>query len=193
MPVPRLQRLRGGYFCCAPLFSKRTVPLAFDGAIDGQLVVMYPINASHIVCVNRLSRLFVERTDSEIAVSVHNPVHIDEHNEPEPSVVLSTALNGALHPENVLLLVEVADTTLDYNRNVKPPSTPPPGSRRYGSSIWTPPQIKEVHRKPDEDVYRTCHLVELEDTVAPQRPASIDPLTVRDILGDLPAPEDENT
>jgi len=159
--------------------------------IDGQLVVMSPINDPHVVCVNRLNRLFVERTPPEVAVSVQNPVRIDEHNEPEPDVTLSTALNGAPHPEDVLLLVEVADSTLAYDRDVKRPLY----ARAGIPEVWIldlEARHIEVHREPDDDVYRTRHLAGLDDTVTPERPASVGAVAVRDILGDLPEPESDS-
>ena len=160
--------------------------------IDGQLVVMSPIHDPHIVCVNRLNRLFVERTDPEVAVSVQNPVRIDEHNEPEPDVVLSTALDGAPRPGTVLLLVEVSGSTLDYDRDVKRSLY----ARAGLPEVWIvnlDDQQIEVHRNPDGDVYRTRHLTGLDDTVTPERPASIGAVPVRDILGDLPEPENDAT
>ena len=160
--------------------------------IDGQLVVMSPIHDPHIVCVNRLNRLFVERTDPEVAVSVQNPVRIDEHNEPEPDVVLSTALDGAPRPDDVLLLVEVSGSTLDYDRDVKRSLY----ARAGLSEVWIvnlDDQQIEVHRNPDGDVYRTRHLTGLDDTVTPERPAPIGTVPVRDILGDLPEPENDAT
>ena len=159
--------------------------------IDGQLVVMSPIHDPHIVCVNRLNRLFVERT-AEVAVSVQNPVRIDEHNEPEPDVVLSTALDGAPRPNDVLLLVEVSGSTLDYDRDVKRSLY----ARAGLPEVWIvnlDDQQIEVHRNPDGDVYRTRHLTGLDDTVTPERPAPIGAVPVRDILGDLPAPENDAT
>lgn len=160
--------------------------------IDGQLVVMSPIHDPHIVCVNRLNRLFVERTDPEVAVSVQNPVRIDEHNEPEPDVVLSTALDGAPRPDDVLLLVEVSGSTLDYDRDVKRSLY----ARAGLPEVWIvnlDDQQIEAHRNPDGDVYRTRHLTGLDDTVTPERPAPIGTVPVRDILGDLPEPENDAT
>ena len=62
----------------------------------------------HIVCVNRLNTIFSRRLVTHeiegVVVSVQNPVRIDEHNEPEPDVVLSTALDGAPRPDDVMLL-----------------------------------------------------------------------------------------
>ena len=158
--------------------------------IDGQLVVMSPINDPHVVCINRLNRLFVEGTDPEIAVSIQNPVRIDEHNEPEPDVVLSTNLRGAPQPDDVLLLVEVSDSTLAYDRDVKTPLY----ARAGIPEVWIvnlDDQEIEVHREPDGDVYRTRHLAGLDDTVAPEGLASVGEVPVQSVLGDLPDAEDE--
>jgi len=160
--------------------------------IDGQLVVMSPINDPHIVCINRLNAIFSKRLVTHeidgVVVSVQNPVRIDEHNEPEPDVVLSTALDGAPRPENVLLLVEVSDTTLAYDRDVKRSLYARAGIPEVWILDLEARQI-ELHREPDDDVYRTRHLAGLDDTVTPERPPSIGDVPVRDILGDLPEPE----
>ena len=162
--------------------------------IDGQLVVMSPINDPHIACINRLNTIFSKRlvphAIENVVVSVQNPVRIDEHNEPEPDVVLSTALDGAPHPGDVLLLVEVSDTTLAYDRDVKRPLY----ARAGIPEVWVldlEARHIEVHREPDDDVYRTRHLAGLDDTVAPERPTSVGDIPVRDILGDLPEPESD--
>jgi len=160
--------------------------------IDGQLVVMSPVNDPHIVCVNRLNRLFVEQTTPDVVVSVQNPVRIDEHNEPEPDVVLSTALDGAPRPDDVLLLVEVSGSTLAYDRDVKCPLYARAGIPEVWIVNLNDQQI-EVHCDPDGDVYRTRHLVGLDDAVRSERPASIGDVPVRDILGDLPESESDAT
>jgi Uma2 family endonuclease len=87
--------------------------------IDGQLIPMSLTGDPHIACIHRLTRLFVERTHSEIMVSVQNPVRIDEHNEPD--VVLTTATDRAPRPGDVLLLVEVADSSLTHDRETRLP------------------------------------------------------------------------
>ena len=164
--------------------------------IDGQLVVMSPIHDPHIVCVNRLNTIFSRRLVTheieDVVVSVQNPVRIDEHNEPEPDVVLSTALDGAPRPDDVLLLVEVSGSTLNYDRDVKRSLY----ARAGLPEVWIvnlDDQQIEVHRNPDGDVYRTRHLTGLNDTVTSDRPAPIGTVPVRDILGDLPESEDDET
>lgn len=159
--------------------------------IDGRLVVISPVSDPHVASVNCLNRLFVEHTDPEVAVSIQNPVRIDAYNEPEPDVVLSTNLRGAPRPDDVLLLVEVSDSTLDYDRDVKTPLY----ARAGIPEVWIvtlEAQQVEVHRKPDGDVYRTRHLVGLGDTITPERPAAVDELEVNAFLEGLPAPEEES-
>jgi Uma2 family endonuclease len=90
-----------------------------------------------------------------------------------------------------MLLVEVADTTLAYDRDVKRPLY----ARAGIPEVWIldlEARHIEVHREPDDDVYRTRHLAGLDDTVTPERPASVGAVAVRDILGDLPEPESDS-
>ena len=98
--------------------------------LDGQIIEMAPIGSRHAACVRRLNRLLGTHIPSELVVDVQNPVHIDELTElvPDLTVLRPQAdfyAAGHPRPEDVLLVVEVADTTLPYDRNVK--------MRRYGS------------------------------------------------------------
>jgi Uma2 family endonuclease len=157
--------------------------------IDGQLIVMSPTDDPHVACVNRLNRLFVERTDPDIVVSVQNPVRIDEHNEPEPDLVLSTSVGGAPHPATVLLLVEVSGSSLAYDRQVKRPLY----ARAEIPEVWIvnlqARQI-EVFRELREGTYRTQFVAKGDDSVVPARLSAVGPVAVRPLLETLPDEED---
>ena len=92
--------------------------------IEGELIEMAAIGARHFTCVNTLNRFLVQSVGDEGIVSVQNPVKLSENLEPQPDLaVLQTrdyrdSLPG---PEDVLLLFEVSDTTLKYDREVKLP------------------------------------------------------------------------
>jgi Uma2 family endonuclease len=93
-------------------------------------------------------------------------------NEPEPDVVLSTNLRGAPRPDDVPLLVDISDSTLDDDRDVKMPLY----ARAGIPEVWIvnlDAQEVEVHREPDGDVYRTRHLVGLGNTITPERSAAV--------------------
>jgi Uma2 family endonuclease len=92
--------------------------------IEGELVEMTAIGTRHFSCVNRLTRMLVMNVGDEAIVSVQNPVRLNEYNEPQPDVTVIRPRDyreSLPMPEDVLLLIEVSDTTLAYDRGVKLP------------------------------------------------------------------------
>ena len=94
--------------------------------VGGELVEMAPIGGPHLSCVVALTHLLVDQSRGRWFVSVQNPVSLGEHDEPEPdlSLLKKRPHPGAATPPgpgDVLLAVEVSDTTLSYDRNVKLP------------------------------------------------------------------------
>jgi Uma2 family endonuclease len=92
--------------------------------IDGEIIRMSPIGSRHVGCVNRLNAILSQRAGGLAIVSVQNPIHIDEYTEPEPDIALlrhrSDFYSKSLAmPEDVFLIIEVADTSLEYDRTVK--------------------------------------------------------------------------
>jgi Uma2 family endonuclease len=94
--------------------------------IEGEIVEMTPISSKHAACVNRLNRLFSNQVGRQGIVSVQNPIRLSEHSEPEPDLALLRPrpdFYADKHPEpgHVLLVVEVAETSQEYDRGVKMP------------------------------------------------------------------------
>lgn len=91
--------------------------------IEGELRAMAPIGKRHFNLVNRLNRLLSKAVGEEAVVSVQNPVVLRPLSEPQPDLVLLRphywALQDLPGPEGVLLVIEVADTTLRFDRTVK--------------------------------------------------------------------------
>jgi Uma2 family endonuclease len=79
---------------------------------------MSPVNDPHVGCVNRLNRLFGRRYPEDLVlVSIQNPVRIGEYDLPQPDVALLKSRadfygTRKATPADVLLLVEISDTTL---------------------------------------------------------------------------------
>ena len=121
--------------------------------IDGLIIAMSPVGDPHFDCVNHLNRLLVLRTDPKAIVSVQNPVRLNDYSEPEPDVVLiRPGKAGKPGAEDVLLLVEVSDTTLDFDREVKVPRYAAAGI----SEVWIvalQEERIEVYRKPEPAGY----------------------------------------
>ena len=94
--------------------------------IKGQIVDMAPIGAPHLGMVNSLNRLLSALLAGRGLVSVQNPVRLDDGSEPEPDVAVLRPRaddygSATPRPEDVLLLIEVADSTLHDDRDVKIP------------------------------------------------------------------------
>ncbi len=93
--------------------------------IAGQVVEMSPIGDRHASCVRRLIQLFARSHLEAAIVDVQNPVVLGEHDAPQPDVVLLKPRPDAYprHPRatDILLVIEVADTTLAYDRDIKIP------------------------------------------------------------------------
>jgi len=90
--------------------------------IYGEVVEMNPIGSWHAACVKELNWLLGRQLGDEFRVDVQNPVRLAEGLEPQPdlAVVRARDYRGSLPtPEDVLLLIEVADTSLAYDRGVK--------------------------------------------------------------------------
>jgi Uma2 family endonuclease len=92
--------------------------------IEGELVAMSPIGSYHHGTVNKLNHSLVSAVGERAVVSVQGPVRLDDLSEPEPDFALLKPrpdFYRDAHPEpaDVLLLIEVADTSLSYDRDVK--------------------------------------------------------------------------
>jgi Uma2 family endonuclease len=95
--------------------------------LEGEILDMSPIGPFHGGVVNYLSRVFNRLGRGRWLVAVQNPVHLDDHSEPQPDLMLLKPEADdykARHPgpEDVYLVIEVADTTLDYDREKKLPA-----------------------------------------------------------------------
>ncbi len=94
--------------------------------INGELRTMAPINAGHAGKSKRLNRLFSVRVGDQALVAVQDPLTLPEHSEPEPDLMLlrprDDYYEGATPmPEDVLLVVEISDSSLRYDRDTKIP------------------------------------------------------------------------
>ncbi|HEV8044032.1 MAG TPA: Uma2 family endonuclease [Rubrobacter sp.] len=125
--------------------------------IEGELVEMAAIGTRHFACVNGLNRLLMRSVGDDAIVSVQNPVRLNEHNEPQPDLTVIGPRDYRISlpvPEDVLLLIEVSDTTLRYDRNVKLPLYARAGIRE----VWIvnlPGGTIERHTDPSGDGYRS--------------------------------------
>jgi Uma2 family endonuclease len=94
--------------------------------IDGEIVKISPIGSRHAACVKGLNQLLPQRMGATALISVQDPIRLNDFSEPEPDVALLRPRRDRYaqahpNPADVLLVIEVADTTAMSDRNVKVP------------------------------------------------------------------------
>jgi len=92
--------------------------------VDGLLIEMPPLGHPHMTLVNRLTRLLVRATGDDAVVSVQNSVSLPPWSEPQPDFVLFaprfiSMAAGKPTAADVLLVIEVSDSSLRYDRGTK--------------------------------------------------------------------------
>ena len=139
--------------------------------IEGELIEMSPIGSLHAGTVTQLSQLFSAAVANRAIVYVQNPILLGRHSEPEPDICLLKPRadfykRGLPKPEDVLLAIEVSDTTAGYDREVKVPLY-----ARHGiAECWLIDLQKkqlEIYLKPSSDGYRQILLPENRDSISP--------------------------
>jgi Uma2 family endonuclease len=90
--------------------------------IHGRVVAMSPIGPAHASVVDRLAELLVPALVGRARVRIRQPFAASEDSEPEPDVAIVPAGTYAdRHPDRAWLIIEVAESSLDYDRETKAP------------------------------------------------------------------------
>jgi len=94
--------------------------------IEGEVIDMAPIGSRHAATVTRLNRAVSSAVGASAIVSVQNPLRLSESSQPEPDLMLlkpRADFYASAHPTavDVLLLIEVADTSARYDHEIKLP------------------------------------------------------------------------
>src|SRR5689334_19826107 len=94
--------------------------------IEGEIIQMSPIGDRHAACVKKGNALFNRLVGQQAIVSVQDPIRLDNYSEPQPDLALLELrqdyyAQAKPTPADVLLIVEVADSSIDYDRRIKVP------------------------------------------------------------------------
>ena len=154
--------------------------------IDGQVLEMTPIGPRHLASVDRATREFVTVVGDQAIVRVQGSVRLNLHNQPQPDLLLlrpRADFYASRHagPADVLLVIEVAQSSINYDRRVK--------SRLYARlgilEYWLADQNKNVvtcYTEPRDGAYqgvREHHRGELlAPQLLPECPIAVDVLLI---------------
>ena len=141
--------------------------------IEGELIEMAPIGSRHMAKVNWLARLLSLCVGDQAILSVQNPIALPPHNEPQPDFTLlkprtdyyEGKLPGA---EDILLVIEVSDTTLVYDRDSKMPLY-----ARHGIiEAWLvdiQAQTVSIYQEPGKNGYRRLLTPTRSESISPSQ------------------------
>jgi Uma2 family endonuclease len=139
--------------------------------IRGEIVEMSPIGRRHVAFVNNLNALLVTRLAGRAIVSIQNPVALADDTEPQPDLALFRRRavpykDAEATGEDVLLLIEVAESSLGYDRSIKRRLYAEDGVPEYWVVDVTAEAV-EVHRAPAAGGYREVSRVTGTASVSP--------------------------
>ncbi len=154
--------------------------------IEGEIVKKMVVGDYHIGCANRLNRVLSRNCGDDVIVSIQNPAVISDISEPEPDCALlkfreDFYTSGKAAAEDVLLLIEVSDSTIKYDRDVKIPLY----AEAEVAEVWLvnlPRQVIEVYTQPENDKYKIVGKYTKTQSLAPKFAPEIK-LKVSDIIG----------
>lgn len=154
--------------------------------LGGEIVEMSPIGSRHAACVKRLNRLLSRKIGDRGMIGVQDPIHLDARSEPQPDLVVlrpRADFYATTHPqpEDVLLIVEVAETSAGYDREVKLPLYAQAGI----PEVWLVDLAEEGIRaftKPLPQEYDEIRHYWRSDVITPQTFPDVQ-IALTDILG----------
>lgn len=154
--------------------------------IEGEIIQMSPIGRSHASRVDRLNRVFNRGVGDAAIVRIQNPIVLGDHSEPEPDLTLLRPrpdFYASEHPtpEEILLVIEVADSSIEYDRQIKAPLY----ARNRIQELWLLDLGRNhlvVYRDPTGEGYATTRVLRRGEVISPLAfPHLVIPIA--DILG----------
>lgn len=137
--------------------------------LNGEIVLMSPIGIRHMNAARRLVNHFARRFGKRCLVDAQNPLVIDSKSMPQPDVMLlrpDLDESRAPRPEDVLLLVEVAESSLFYDGTDKRDAYARNGIGEYWMIDLTRNEL-HVFRHPNLHGYREEFVVRKDEPIAP--------------------------
>jgi len=138
--------------------------------LNGEIIIMSPIGYRHATAVARLNKFFVHHARERFVISPQNPFILDERSEPQPDLcLLDPAVDTQGHHASaaqVFLVIEVADSTLRYDREDKCPAYARNGVREFWI-LNLAENVLEVYRDPAGEIFREARILRGPETIAP--------------------------
>ena len=154
--------------------------------IHGEVITMSPAGPARSACVKRINAILHARIGRSAIVSIQDPISLDTGSEPQPDIALLMPRDDYYSkrlpaPSEVLLVIEVADTSAGYDRNVKLPLYAGAGI----PEVWLvglPEKRVEAYSQPKDGSYQSVRRVGRGTALSPEG-VPVVALTVDEIFG----------
>ena len=140
-------------------------PEAHIELIQGDIIPMTPIGLKHTITINRSNQFFVQALKGQGIVSIQNPIRLPNYSEPQPDIAILRPRDDFYagkfpQAEDVLLLIEVADSSLQYDRTTKLALYSEYGILEYWIANLER-DIIEIYRQPQNKSYLKQSLIDI--------------------------------
>jgi Uma2 family endonuclease len=154
--------------------------------LEGEIYQMSPIGVPHAACVDFLSRFFNRHFGDRMIVRGQNPIRLSDLSEPQPDIALLRWRDDFYRhahptPADVLLVIEVADTSVESDRSYKVPLY----ARAGISEAWLvnlPEESIELFAEPADGAYQISKVFSRGEEVQSHGVADLR-VPVADVLG----------
>lgn len=136
--------------------------------IEGRIVRMAAKNVNHAIATKRANRLFIKLLSEQVIVSVQDPILLNNYSEPEPDIVLVAPpderyLANHPTPKDIFLVLEIAESSLAYDRDVKCPLFAQNGIVQFCLLNLQTRELED-YREPGPNGYRSKHTYAAEQS-----------------------------
>ncbi len=131
--------------------------------ISGQILNMAAKGTRHTVTTTRLLRELLALIGQRAIVHCQEPITMPDNSEPEPDVTIAKwrddeYLGSHPVPADIILVIEVADSTLGFDRNTKAPLYASAGISEYWIVNLVDDRL-EIYTQPEGDIYTNTQVV----------------------------------
>ncbi|GCA87773.1 Uma2 family endonuclease [Microcystis aeruginosa] len=156
--------------------------------IRGEIIKMSPMGTRHAACIARLTQLFYRKFGDLILLGVQNPIRLNNNSQPEPDLSLLIPRSDFYvaaypGPQDIYLIIEVSDSTLDYDRYTKIPLY----AEANIQEVWIinlKEECLEVYRHPLQGSYQAMQKYYRGESIFIEFFSEIE-LTLIEILGNI--------
>jgi Uma2 family endonuclease len=140
--------------------------------IDGEVVEMSAVGLPHVAAVSCANRALIKSAGDTAIVQPQGPVRLDLYYEPEPDLVLLKPradfyVSRRPGPADVLVVIEVADSSLEYDRDVKAPIYAQAGIPEYWL-VDLDAKALTRYLSPERGAFQRVEQLQCGQSIAPQ-------------------------